>query len=82
MRTAESLVGDTPLGKLNSHELYNSGHLYEAAVAHYQATGKRSLLDVAIKNADLVCKDFGLDKMQKHVPSGHPIIEMGLAKLI
>lgn len=35
--------------KLNSHELYNSGHLYEAAVAHYQATGKRSLLDVAIK---------------------------------
>ena len=67
--------------KLNSHELYNSGHLYEAAVAHYQATGKRSLLDVAIKNADLVCKDFGPDKMQKHVPSGHPIIEMGLAKL-
>lgn len=67
--------------KLNSHELYNSGHLYEAAVAHYQATGKRSLLDVAIKNADLVCKDFGPDERQKHVPSGHPIIEMGLAKL-
>lgn len=35
--------------KLNSHELYNCGHLYEAAVAHYRATGKRSLLDVAIK---------------------------------
>lgn len=67
--------------KLNSHELYNSGHLYEAAVAHYQATGKRSLLDVAIKNADLVCKDFGPEEGQKHVPSGHPIIEMGLAKL-
>ncbi|WP_456088021.1 glycoside hydrolase family 127 protein [Parabacteroides sp.] len=67
--------------KLNSHELYNSGHLYEAAVAHYQATGKRNLLDVAIKNADLVCKDFGPDEGQKHVPSGHPIIEMGLAKL-
>lgn len=67
--------------KLNSHELYNSGHLYEAAVAHYQATGKRSLLDIATKNADLVCKDFGPGEGQKHVPSGHPIIEMGLAKL-
>ena len=44
--------------KINSHELYNSGHLYEAAVAHYRATGKRSLLDVAIKNADLVCRVF------------------------
>lgn len=67
--------------KLNSHELYNSGHLYEAAVAHYQATGKRSLLDIAIKNADLVCQDFGPAEGQKHVPSGHPIIEMGLAKM-
>jgi DUF1680 family protein len=67
--------------KLNSHELYNSGHLYEAAVAHYEATGKRSLLDVAIRNADLVCQVFGPDEGQKHVPSGHPIIEMALAKL-
>ena len=33
------LVGHAPLGKINSHELYNSGHLYEAAVAHYRATG-------------------------------------------
>ena len=67
--------------KINSHELYNSGHLYEAAVAHYRATGKRSLLDVAIKNADLVCRVFGPDEGQKHVPSGHPIVEMALAKL-
>jgi DUF1680 family protein len=67
--------------KINSHELYNSGHLYEAAVAHYQATGKRSLLDVAIRNADLVCRVFGPEEGQKHVPSGHPIIEMALAKL-
>lgn len=67
--------------KINSHELYNSGHLYEAAVAHYRATGKRTLLDVAIKNADLVCKVFGPEEGQKHVPSGHPIIEMALAKL-
>lgn len=67
--------------KINSHELYNSGHLYEAAVAHYLATGKRSLLDVAIKNADLVCEVFGPAENQKHVPSGHPIAEMALAKL-
>ena len=67
--------------KINSHELYNSGHLYEAAVAHYRATGKRTLLDVAIKNADLVCRVFGPGEEQKHVPSGHPIIEMALAKL-
>lgn len=67
--------------KINSHELYNSGHLYEAAVAHYRATGKRTLLDVAIKNADLVCRVFGPDSLQKHVPSGHPIIEMALTKL-
>ncbi len=67
--------------KVNSHELYNSGHLYEAAVAHYRATGKRTLLDVAIKNADLVCETFGLGENQIHYPSGHPIIEMALAKL-
>jgi DUF1680 family protein len=67
--------------KINSHELYNSGHLYEAAVAHYQATGKRSLLDVALRNADLVCKTFGPGEGQIHRPSGHPIVEMALAKL-
>lgn len=67
--------------KINSHELYNSGHLYEAAVAHYQATGKRTLLDVAIRNADLVCQAFGPGEGQIHRPSGHPIIEMALAKL-
>ncbi len=67
--------------KLNSHELYNCGHLYEAAVAHYISTGKRTLLDIATKNADLICEVFGPEKGQKHVPSGHPIVEMGLAKL-
>lgn len=73
--------GSSHWEKINSHELYNSGHLYEAAVAHYRATGKRTLLDVAIKNADLVCQVFGPNEGQKHVPSGHPIIEMALAKL-
>ncbi|MDZ7319042.1 MAG: glycoside hydrolase family 127 protein [candidate division KSB1 bacterium] len=62
-----------------SHELYNAGHLYEAAVAHFQATGKRNLLDVALKNADLVDQSFGPGKLQ--LPPGHQVIEMGLAKL-
>jgi uncharacterized protein len=62
-----------------SHELYNSGHLYEAAYAHYRATGKRSLLDVALKNADLVARTFGPGK--RRTPPGHQIIETGLVKL-
>jgi len=67
--------------RLNSHELYNLGHLYEAAVAHYQSTGKRTLLHVAIKSADLIYKVFGPNPGQKRVPSGHPIVEMALVKL-
>jgi DUF1680 family protein len=62
-----------------SHELYNLGHLFEAAVAHYQATGKRSLLDIAIKSADLVDKDFGWDAFLSY--PGHQVIEIGLVKL-
>ncbi|WP_339735049.1 glycoside hydrolase family 127 protein [uncultured Sunxiuqinia sp.] len=73
--------GEGRWDRLNSHELYNCGHLYEAAVAHYQATGKRSLLDIAVKNADLINQVFGPGEGQKKVPSGHPIIEMALVKL-
>lgn len=62
-----------------SHELYNVGHMYEAAVAHYRATGKRTFLDIAIKNADLVDEVFGWGKMEE-VP-GHQEIEIGLVKL-
>ena len=62
-----------------SHELYNSGHLFEAAVAHYQATGKHSFLNIAIKNADLLTRVFGPGK--KHDIPGHQEIEIGLAKL-
>lgn len=62
-----------------SHELYNSGHLFESAVAHYQATGKRSLLNIAIKNADLLVKTFGYGKEERF--PGHQIIETGLTKL-
>lgn len=62
-----------------SHELYCAGHLYEAAAAHYQATGKRTLLDVALKNADLLWHDFGDRKLR--IAPGHQIVELGLVKL-
>jgi uncharacterized protein len=62
-----------------SHELYNVGHLYDAAVAHHHATGKRTLLDVALRSADLVSEVFGPSR-RRDVP-GHQQIEMGLVKL-
>ncbi|WP_413669030.1 beta-L-arabinofuranosidase domain-containing protein [Mucilaginibacter sp. Mucisp86] len=62
-----------------SHELYNAGHLYEAAVAHYQATGKHTLLNIAIKNADLLVKTFGPGKIEEY--PGHQIVEIGLSKM-
>lgn len=62
-----------------SHELYNVGHLYEAATAHFLATGKRSLLDIAIKSADLHVQVFGPGKMMRS--PGHQVIEMGLVKM-
>ncbi|MFA6239765.1 MAG: glycoside hydrolase family 127 protein [Candidatus Hydrogenedentales bacterium] len=63
----------------SSHELYNIGHLYEAAVAHYLATGKTSLLDVAKKSADFVDTVFGPNA--KHDVPGHQEIEIGLVRL-
>ena len=63
----------------DSHELYCLGHLFEAAVAHYRATGKKSLLDVALKSAELVLRVFGPGK-NRLVP-GHQEIEVGLVKL-
>ena len=62
-----------------AHELYNLGHMYEAASAHYLATKKRSFLDVAVKSADLVCDVFGPGK-NEGIP-GHQEIELGLVKL-
>ena len=62
-----------------SHELYNLGHLYEAAVAYYQATGKRQLLDVALRTAGLLDQTFGPGKQV--IWPGHQIAEMGLVKL-
>ncbi|MGH9160058.1 MAG: glycoside hydrolase family 127 protein [Vicinamibacteraceae bacterium] len=63
----------------DSHELYNLGHLFEAAVAHYQATGKRALLEVALESADLLVRTFGPGK--RSIWPGHQITEMGLVKL-
>ena len=54
-----------------SHELYNTGHLFEAAAAHYQATGKTNLLNVALKEANLLCQTFGPGTNQLHLWPGH-----------
>jgi DUF1680 family protein len=62
-----------------SHELYNVGHMYEAAAAHFIATGERSFLDIALKNADLLVRTFGPGKRRAF--PGHQEIEIGLAKL-
>lgn len=64
-----------------SHEFYNLGHMVEGAVAHYQATGKRNFLDIAIKYADCVCREIGDGPQQKRLVPGHQIAEMALAKL-
>ena len=64
-----------------SHELYNQGHLMEGAVAYYLATGKRKLLDVAIKSADCICKAIGPNPGQLKIVPGHEEIELALCKL-
>lgn len=64
-----------------SHELYDLGHMIDGAVAHYQATGSRKFLDIAIKYADCVCREVGPNNGQACVVPGHQIAEMALAKL-
>ena len=64
-----------------SHEFYNLGHMVEAAIAHYQATGKRNFLDIAVKYADCVCREVGDRPGQVIRVPGHQIAEMALAKL-
>jgi len=63
----------------SSHELYNVGHMYEAAVAYYLATGKQIFLDVALKSANLIVSEFGPGKRPSF--PGHQEIEIGLVKL-
>jgi DUF1680 family protein len=62
------------------HELYCAGHMFEAAVAHYQATGKKNFLDVATKLADHIAATFGPPPKRMGYP-GHPEIELALIKL-
>ena len=64
-----------------SHEFYNLGHMVEGAIAHYQATGKRNFLDIAIRYADCVCREIGTGEGQQIRVPGHQIAEMALAKL-
>ncbi|MCQ2431404.1 MAG: glycoside hydrolase family 127 protein [Clostridia bacterium] len=64
---------------LEGHELYCSGHMIEAACAYYEATGKRKLLDVVIRNAEHIYHVF-IDEKHPGCP-GHPEIELALLKL-
>ena len=64
-----------------SHELYNLGHMIEGAIAHYQSTGKRNFLDIAIKYADCAVREVGDKLGQMMVVPGHQIAEMALSKL-
>ena len=64
-----------------SHELYNLGHMVDAACAHYQATGSRKFIDIARRYADCVCREVGSGSGQATVVPGHQIAEMALARL-
>lgn len=66
---------------MEGHELYTAGHMIEAAVAYYEATGKRKFLDIMCRFADLICKTFGPGEDQKHGYPGHQEIELALVKL-
>lgn len=65
----------------DNHELYCAGHLIEAAVAYFQATGKRKLLDIACRFADHIDSVFGLEPGKKRGYPGHEEIELALIKL-
>lgn len=75
--------GKQTLGKVEdlSHEFYNLGHMVEGAIAHYQATGKKNFLNIAIRYADCVCREIGTGEGQQIRVPGHQIAEMALAKL-
>ena len=64
-----------------SHELYNLGHMVDAACAHYQATGSTKFLDIARRYADCVVREVGPSDGQACVVPGHQIAEMALARL-
>ena len=63
------------------HELYTAGHMIEAAVAYYEATGKDAFLKIVSRFADVICEKFGPDEGQCHGYPGHPEVELALVKL-
>jgi uncharacterized protein len=63
------------------HEMYCAGHLFQAAVAHYRATGSERLLDVATRFADHICDTFGPEEGKRHAIDGHEEVEMALVEL-
>jgi DUF1680 family protein len=80
INTFYTLTGiDKRWKNMDMHEMYCAGHMTEAAVAYYQATGKRKFLDVTIKMADHLINTFGPDK--RHWVPGHEEIELALVKL-
>jgi DUF1680 family protein len=66
---------------IEGHEMYSAGHLIEAGVAWYRATGECSLLDIGVRFADLIVREFGPDEGQRRGYPGHPEIELALVKL-
>ena len=79
-KTVKGVVpGERWMHEQESHETYCMGHLIEAAVAHFEATGKTNFLQVAVRVADLLVNTFGPDKLR--LPPGHQQIEIGLVEL-
>jgi DUF1680 family protein len=80
INTFYTLTGlDKRWHNMDMHEMYCAGHMTEAAVAYYQATGKRKLLDVSIRMADHIMSLFGPGK--RHWVPGHEEVELALVKL-
>ncbi len=65
----------------DNHELYCAGHMIEAAVAYYETTGKRALLDAMLRYVDLIDREFGPEEGKRHGYPGHPEIELALMRL-
>lgn len=74
-------VGKEFTNLLDCHELYCAGHMAEAAVAYYEATGKRKLLDIICRFLDLIAEKIGKEEGKIHGYSGHPEIELALVRV-
>ncbi len=82
LNTYYTITGKTRWSDLfEGHELYTAGHMIEAAVAYYEATGKRKFLDVMCRFADYMCTVFGREEGKIHGYPGHPEVELALVKL-